>query len=42
IEGQLPDAVKYSVRFAKPVVLPARAGLYVQRDADGWDLTLRH
>src|SRR4029079_4021693 len=29
IEGQLPDAVKYSVRFAKPVVLPARAGLYV-------------
>jgi acyl dehydratase len=42
IEGQLPDAVRYSVRFAKPVVLPARAGLYVDRDADGWDLTLRN
>lgn len=42
IEGQLADAVKYSVRFAKPVVLPARAGLYVQRGPDGWDLTLRH
>ncbi|MGV0851815.1 MaoC/PaaZ C-terminal domain-containing protein [Mycolicibacterium phlei] len=42
IEGQLPDAVKYSVRFAKPVVLPATAGLYVDRVADGWDLTLRH
>ena len=42
IEGQLPDAVKYSVRFAKPVVLPARAGLYVDRTADGWGLTLRH
>ncbi|MGP4055161.1 MaoC/PaaZ C-terminal domain-containing protein [Mycobacterium sp. 4D054] len=42
IEGQLPDAVKYSVRFAKPVVLPARAGLYVERNPDGWDLTLRH
>ena len=42
IEGQLPDAVKYSVRFAKPVVLPARAGLYVDRVTDGWDLTLRH
>ncbi|MGV0743997.1 MaoC/PaaZ C-terminal domain-containing protein [Mycolicibacterium sp. XJ870] len=42
IEGQLPDAVKYSVRFAKPVVLPARAGLYVDRDSDGWELTLRH
>jgi acyl dehydratase len=42
IEGQLPDAVKYSVRFAKPVVLPARAGLYVDRITDGWELTLRH
>jgi acyl dehydratase len=42
IEGQLPDTVKYSVRFAKPVVLPARAGLYVDRVTDGWELTLRH
>ena len=42
IEGQLPDAVKYSVRFAKPVVLPARAGLYVDRGTHGWELTLRH
>ncbi len=42
IEGQLPDAVKYSVRFAKPVVLPARAGLYVERISAGWELTLRH
>lgn len=40
IEGQLPDAVKYSVRFAKPVVLPASAGLYVDRVADGWELNL--
>ena len=38
IEGQLPDAVKYSVRFVKPVVLPARAGLYVDRVSDGWEL----
>jgi acyl dehydratase len=42
IEGQLPDAVKYSVKFAKPVVLPASAGLYVDRTSAGWDLTLRH
>jgi acyl dehydratase len=42
IEGQLPDAVKYSVRFAKPVVLPAQAGLYVDRISDGWQLTLRN
>ena len=40
VEGQLPDAVKYSVRFAKPVVLPARAGLYVDRISGGWQLTL--
>ncbi|MFS0897308.1 MaoC family dehydratase [Mycolicibacterium litorale] len=43
VEGQLPGAVRYSVRFAKPVVLPAKAGLYVDRTADGgWDLTLRN
>jgi acyl dehydratase len=42
IEGQLPDAVKYSVKFAKPVVLPARAGLYVDRISEGWQLTLRN
>jgi acyl dehydratase len=41
IEGQLPDAVKYSVRFARPVVLPASAGLYVDRVSDGWELNLR-
>jgi acyl dehydratase len=42
IEGRFPDAVRYSVRFAKPVVLPATAGLYVQEAGDGWDLALRN
>ena len=42
IEGQLPNAVKYSVRFAKPVVLPARAGLYINRTSGGWHLALHH
>jgi acyl dehydratase len=42
IEGQLPDAVRYSVKFGKPVVLPAKANLYVSRVADGWDLALRN
>lgn len=42
IEGQLPDAVRYSVKFGKPIVLPASTGLYVDRVADGWDLTLRN
>jgi acyl dehydratase len=42
IEGQLPDAVRYSVRFGKPIVLPASTGLYVDRVTEGWDLSLRH
>ncbi|QUR65996.1 MaoC/PaaZ C-terminal domain-containing protein [Mycobacterium spongiae] len=45
IEAQLPDAVRYSVRFAKPMVLPATAGLYVDEgnaSAKSWDLTLRN
>lgn len=42
IEGQLPDAVKYSVRFGKPVLLPAKVGLYTDRTEAGWELALRH
>ena len=42
IEGRFPDAVRYSVRFAKPVVLPATAGLYVEEAGDGWDIALRN
>jgi acyl dehydratase len=42
IEGQLPAAVQYSVRFGKPVVLPAKPSLYVDRAAEGWNVTLRN
>ena len=42
IEGQLEKAVSYSVRFGKPVLLPATAGLYVDRIQGGWDLVLRN
>jgi acyl dehydratase len=45
IEARLPDAVQYSVRFGKPVVLPATTGLYVEdhgSSAAGWDLSLRN
>lgn len=42
IEGRFPDAVRYSVRFAKPVLLPASAGLYVTECGGGWDLSLRN
>lgn len=42
LEASLPDAVTYSVRFGKPMLLPASAGLYVDRVQDGWDLSLRN
>ncbi|BBZ36987.1 dehydratase [Mycobacterium conspicuum] len=42
IEARLPEAVQYSVRFGKPLVLPATAGLYVDEGADGWELALRN
>lgn len=41
IEGQLPNAVSYTVKFGKPVFLPSSLGLYVDRVAQGWDITLR-
>ncbi|VBA32950.1 MaoC/PaaZ C-terminal domain-containing protein [Mycobacterium attenuatum] len=42
IEARLPDAVRYSVRFGKPVLLPASVGAYIDEVDDGWDLTLRN
>jgi hypothetical protein len=42
IEAGLPDAVTYSVRFGKPVVLPASPGLYVDQVEGGWDISLRN
>lgn len=42
VEGQLPDAVRYSVKFGKPVLLPARVGLWTERTGDTWHLALRH
>lgn len=43
IEARLPDAVQYTVRFGKPLVLPGSAGLYIdQGDDGGWDISLRN
>lgn len=42
LEAWLPDAVTYSVRFGKPVLLPASAGLYVEQVQNGWDIGLRN
>ncbi|BAV43446.1 MaoC/PaaZ C-terminal domain-containing protein [Mycobacterium ulcerans] len=45
IEAKIPDAVRYSVRLGKPVLLPATAGLYID-EADaadpGWEIALRN
>ena len=41
VEGGLPDAVRYDVRFGKPVFLPAALGVYVDGVAGGWDVALR-
>jgi acyl dehydratase len=42
LEAGLPGAVTYTVRFGKPVLLPASAGLYVDQVQDGWDVSLRN
>ena len=42
IEARFPDAVKYSVRFGKPLVLPGTAGLYIDEGHDSWDISLRN
>jgi acyl dehydratase len=45
IEARIPDAAQYSVRFGKPVILPATAGLYIEGDdmgSSGWDISLRN
>ena len=42
LEAAIPDTVTYSVRFGKPLLLPASAGLYVDQVQDGWDISLRN
>ena len=42
VEGKVPGAVTYAVKFGKPVLLPATVNLYARRDAHGWDIALRH
>jgi acyl dehydratase len=45
IEARLPDAVEYTVRFGKPLVLPGTAALYIDDHGStpaGFDLSLRN
>ena len=42
LEGLIPDAVRYEIDFAKPVVLPASVALFSSQNANGtWELQLR-
>ena len=41
VEGHLPDSVSYTVKFGKPVFLPASPSLYVDRVEQGWNIALR-
>lgn len=46
VEGQIPQRARYSVEFGKPVVLPARLGIYARRavtaDEPAWTITARN
>ncbi|MGI9124820.1 MAG: MaoC/PaaZ C-terminal domain-containing protein [Mycobacterium sp.] len=42
LDGQLPDAVRYAVKFGKPVVLPSSPGVFVDRADGGFDIALRN
>jgi acyl dehydratase len=43
VEGRIPDAVTYAVKFGKPVTVPSTVNLYADAaPAGGWDLSLKH
>lgn len=41
LEGHIPDEVVYHVRFGRPVVLPAKVGLYVNRTDESTEIVAR-
>ncbi|MBJ8347729.1 MaoC/PaaZ C-terminal domain-containing protein [Antrihabitans sp. YC2-6] len=42
VEGRIPDAVTYSVKFGKPVLIPSTVNVYADETEGGWDLSLKH
>ena len=45
VEGEIPQRARYSVEFGKPVILPAKLGIYARRGGAGdpaWSLTVRN
>ncbi|CAM3945970.1 MaoC/PaaZ C-terminal domain-containing protein [Tsukamurella strandjordii] len=41
VEGHVPDAVIYHVRFGRPVVLPAKIGLFVTRTDESTEIVAK-
>ncbi|MBW3601761.1 MAG: hypothetical protein KY434_03550 [Actinobacteria bacterium] len=41
LDGRLPQAWRYDVEFAKPLLLPATVELVTERAGDGWRLAVR-
>ena len=45
VEGEVPQRARYSVEFGKPVILPAKLGIYARRGGAGapaWSLSVRN
>ncbi|WP_032377569.1 MaoC/PaaZ C-terminal domain-containing protein [Rhodococcoides fascians] len=42
VEGRIPEAVNYSIRFGKPIILPATINAYADAVGTGWDLSLKN
>lgn len=42
IEGRIPAATTYSVKFGKPILLPSTINVYADQVEGGWDLSLKH
>ncbi|GGK52833.1 MaoC/PaaZ C-terminal domain-containing protein [Nocardia camponoti] len=40
VEGRIPPAVTYSVKFGKPIFLPATVNVYADAVGTGWDLSV--
>lgn len=42
IEGRIPAATTYSVKFGKPILLPSTVNVYADKVVGGWDLAHKH
>jgi acyl dehydratase len=42
VEGRIPDAATYRVKFGKPIIVPSTVNFYADQVEQGWDLSIRH